>query len=112
MNTTDASALENINFDGEGFLTDPTEWNRDVAHALAQKNGVGHLTALHWRAIDYVREHYFAHHTLPVARVLCHELGADKHCMTDLFGHNLAPLWRIAGLPNPGEEALVYVHNL
>jgi tRNA 2-thiouridine synthesizing protein E len=46
---------------------------------------------------------------LPVERTVCREIGMDPHCIETLFDKDLKCAWRIAGLPNPGEEAKVYM---
>jgi tRNA 2-thiouridine synthesizing protein E len=43
-------------------------------------------------------------------RQICREAGLSEHCVSELFiDPRLA--WRIAGLPNPGEEAKVYLET-
>lgn len=96
-------------FDADGFLKEPRLWNEDLAELLAVADGIGELTAEHWRVIHYLREHYLKYHAIPVMRHVCLVMHLDRHCVTDLFGPGGKEAWRIAGLPNPGEEAKAYM---
>jgi len=95
-------------FDEDGFLLDPEIWNRQLAETLAEQEGVSPLGAAHWRVIDFVRGHYDRLQAIPPIRSICRssELSADE--ARSLFGGCLQ-VWRIAGLPNPGEEAKAYM---
>ena len=96
-------------FDHDGFLIAGESWSEILARQLADSSGIQTLTEEHWRVIEYLRAHYCAAHTLPVVRTLCRQLGLREHCVEKLFGNDLRRAWRIAGLPNPGEEAKVYM---
>jgi tRNA 2-thiouridine synthesizing protein E len=98
-------------FDPNGFMRDPDAWDRDLAIELAQELGVGDLHEPHWSVIDYLREHYLSSHTLPWEGNVCRELDLTHDCVHRLFGGPLAA-WRLAGLPDPGEEARTYMQNL
>jgi len=95
-------------FDDDGFLTESGNWTPDLARDLADEAGIAELTAKHWQVIDYVRERYFAVGALPVMRLVCRAAGVDRTQAHRLFSSCKA-LWRIAGLPNPGEEAKSYM---
>jgi tRNA 2-thiouridine synthesizing protein E len=99
-------------FDEAGFLLDPVCWDRELAGVIARDLGIERLSDAHWRIIDCVREHYQKNRTLPVIHLVCREQGLQRGCVTDLFGHDLTRMWRIAGLPNPGEEARAYMHDM
>lgn len=96
-------------FDEDGFLKNPRLWNEDLAELIAETDGIGELTAQHWRVIHYLREHYLKYRNIPVMRHVCWVMHLDRHCVTDLFGENAKEAWRVAGLPNPGEEAKTYM---
>jgi tRNA 2-thiouridine synthesizing protein E len=96
-------------FDEEGFLLEHQLWSRTLAQQLASQAGVGRLGAPHWKVIDLVRSRYFALGALPVMRLVCRAAGLDPRQGQALFSSCTA-LWRIAGLPNPGGEALAYMH--
>ncbi|MCL4738281.1 MAG: TusE/DsrC/DsvC family sulfur relay protein [Burkholderiaceae bacterium] len=96
-------------FDREGFLVDPEAWSRELAERIAAQSGVGVLGSRHWKVIELVRSRYFAIGALPVMRLVCRAAGLDPRQGHALFG-SCAALWRIAGLPHPGDEALAYMH--
>jgi tRNA 2-thiouridine synthesizing protein E len=96
-------------FDEDGFLVDPQDWTRCLAEQLAEQAGIGALTARHWQVIDLVRGRYFTIGALPVMRLICRAVGLDPHQAHRLFS-SCRSLWRIAGLPNPGEEAKSYMN--
>lgn len=43
--------------DEEGYLTNPAQWNRDIARAIAAELGIT-LTDAHWKVIDFIRQDY------------------------------------------------------
>lgn len=98
-------------FDSYGFLRDAGLWDRDVALYIAAELGLNELRESHWAVMDYLREHYLAHGTIPWEGNLCRELDLAEHCVHRLFGGPLEA-WKVAGLPDPGEEARVYMENL
>jgi dissimilatory sulfite reductase related protein len=51
---TIAGATVQVN--DEGFMTNPAEWNKDIAVAIAKDEGIGELTPAHWKVIDYCRD--------------------------------------------------------
>jgi tRNA 2-thiouridine synthesizing protein E len=42
---------------------------------------------------------------------VCHRLGKEKFWVHDLF-QSCLNAWRVAGLPNPGEEAKSYLSDM
>jgi len=96
-------------FDEDGFLLDPRVWSEALARRLAQTDGVGPLSETHWRVLHFLREHHLSHGTLPPLSYVAWVFGVDRHELRELF-HGERELWRLAGLPNPGEEAKAYMH--
>lgn len=94
-------------YDMDGFLADPSEWDEDLACSMAIEEGISELGAEHWAVIRFLREHYVAG-GLPAVSHVCHVNRLDDLCMTDLFP-SVRAAWRIAGLANPGEEAKAYM---
>ena len=95
--------------DHEGFLSDPSLWNRETARILAEMDGIGTLGPEHWAVIYYLREHFEAYHSIPPMAQLCRSQHLEKHAVRRLFG-GCREAWRIAGLPDPGEEAKTYMN--
>jgi tRNA 2-thiouridine synthesizing protein E len=102
-------AVATARFDDDGFLAESGNWTPDLARALAREAGIAELTAKHWEVIHFVRRRYFSIGALPVMRLVCRAAGLDPNNAHHLFS-SCRSLWRIAGLPNPGEEAKAYMN--
>ena len=109
--TQSVKTVQDVDWDNEGYIVDPQQWNRDLAVSAAGEAGLEALGEDHWRVIDYLREHFLQNHTLPPKKILCHELELREGCIEQLFGDDMRLVWRIAGLPNPGEEAKSYMSS-
>lgn len=96
-------------FDADGFLLDPGLWSEALARTLAAEAGMGPLTAAHWRVIEFIRGKYLRLGSLVNLRQVCRGTDLSRDEVKALFGSCLT-IWRIAGLPNPGEEAKTYLH--
>jgi tRNA 2-thiouridine synthesizing protein E len=94
--------------DEYGLLVDFQQWNESVAHLLARQNNVGPLTEAHWRFIRALRNYYRKYRFPPAMSLICRREGMDNHCVQRLFCTCLNA-WRVAGLPDPGEEAKSYL---
>ncbi len=88
-------------FDDDGFLTDPAQWDTELARLIASQDGIGYLSNAHWAVILRLRDHYLSTGALLPASRTCHVNQQDSKCVAGLF-QNLREAWRIAGLPNPG----------
>jgi dissimilatory sulfite reductase related protein len=99
----DASLL-----DEDGFLANTDDWNEVIARQIADDERVPVLTDRHWQVIHRIRNHYFRIGGVPSLRRVCRATELRKDDIEKLFGGCLAT-WRIAGLPNPGEEAKAYL---
>lgn len=97
-----------VRFGDDGFLADTDRWTPALAERVAAEAGIDELTATHWHIIRFVRERYFALGALPVMRLVCRAAGIERGRGHELFG-SCRTLWRIAGLPDPGEEAKAYM---
>jgi tRNA 2-thiouridine synthesizing protein E len=107
-NPISAPRSRHPDFDGDGFLREPKEWDEELAQRIAEVDGIGRLTSAHWAILHYLREHHFTYGSLPPTAQASTSHGMDKHAVQHLFG-GCRTAWRIAGLPNPGEEALSYM---
>jgi len=95
-------------FDPDGFLVDHTLWSEQLGRTIAEAEGVGPLSEKHWRVIHYIRGRFDQLGALPSMRRVCRATEIPKAHVYALFGSCLT-IWRIAGLPNPGEEAKAYL---
>jgi tRNA 2-thiouridine synthesizing protein E len=115
MNTThfaEYSGLDtqvaNLSFDDDGFLLDPKLWNEGAAKMIAQIDGIGDLTTEHWAVIRVLRDLYLRLGAIPPMRRICRDSALSRDQVKGLFG-SCRQVWRIAGLPHPGDEALAYM---
>jgi len=94
--------------DNEGYLIDPSDWSRSFSERRASEASI-ELNHKHWQLIEIIRDKYLRLGALPPMRSVCKAAGFDKHELKQQFGSCLN-LWKIAGLPNPGEEAIAYMN--
>lgn len=102
-----ATILEQPIFDRDGFLVDPASWDEELARQIAACDGMNELGEEHWAIIRFLREHYLDG-GLPAVSHVCRVNHFEPLCLPSLF-HSVRAAWRIAGLPNPGEEAKSYM---
>lgn len=105
---TEKSRAHVLDLDESGFMQDPNRWNKSAARILAETHDVGRLTPDHWAIIFYLREHHLSYGSLPPMSQVCRTSGLNSGAVERLFG-GCVQAWRVAGLPNPGEEALTYM---
>jgi tRNA 2-thiouridine synthesizing protein E len=95
-----------IELDDNGNLTDPTQWNEDVARALAATDGI-ELTQEHFDVLNYLRSEYFDNNgEQPMERMInkgMSKIWGKKVSSKDLYvlfpGAPSKQGNRIAGLP-------------
>jgi tRNA 2-thiouridine synthesizing protein E len=102
--TMDAS----IAFDADGFVQDTEAWNEDLARRIAAADGLGELDEAQLAVVRHLRDSYRRQGAVPALAHICRLGGFDRDCMNQLFP-TPREAWRIAGLPNPGEEAKAYL---
>ncbi len=95
-------------FDPDGFLLDPAMWNKGLAERIAQTDGIGALSDAQFDLLQTLREEYSRHNSITAFHHVCHLAGQKPGCLRDLFP-DPREAWRLAGLPNPGEEAKTYL---
>jgi dissimilatory sulfite reductase related protein len=102
------TAANRTQFDEHGLLTDPQSWNELLAQEIADRYDIGVLREQHWQVIRALREHYARYGAAPAMVQICRAHERDRHWVHDLF-HSCLNAWRVAGLPDPGEEAKSYL---
>jgi TusE/DsrC/DsvC family sulfur relay protein len=92
-----------IEVDKDGYITDPSLWDEDLAAFLAlQAEGIEELTEDHWKLINYLNAYYQDHGNAPMIRKLCKETGFKLKQIYDLFpGGPAMGACKVAGLPKP-----------
>ena len=93
--------MAELNFDGDGFLTNPEVWNDEVAKQIAQADGI-EMTDQHWAVVRVIRNNFNEKGNAPMIRTICKETGLKLKDIYELFP--LGPArgaCRVAGLPKP-----------
>ncbi len=97
--------------DENGLLERPEQWNQQLAIHLAQRLDITPLNDDHWAVINAMRLHYDRFAVAPPIHSICHKHGKNEDWVHKLFGNSLNA-WRVAGLPDPGEEARTYLNDM
>jgi TusE/DsrC/DsvC family sulfur relay protein len=98
----DTIAGATIELNEEGFMTDSSQWNEDVAVELARREGIEPLTERHWVVIHFMRKEFFEKGTGPTVRMLGKTSGVSVKELYELFPKGPAKLAaKIAGIPKP-----------
>jgi dissimilatory sulfite reductase related protein len=91
-----------VDVDAEGFLTDPEQWNDEIALAIAAENGIPELTDRHWLVVRFMRDRYLETGNAPSIRSLGKESGVPVKELYQLFPKGPAKLAaKIGGIPKP-----------
>jgi len=91
-----------VNIDEEGFLTNPDEWDENVAKAIAQEEGIDELSDRHWDVIHFMRKDYKEKGEPPSIRRIKNVGGIPTKELYQLFPKGPAKIAaRISGLEKP-----------
>ena len=108
INRDQDAGVASLPLDDDGFLIDHRLWSHDLPQKMATHLGLGPLGPTQWMVIEFVRDRHFRLGALPPMRNLCRKLGVDRDVVKKAFG-GCRELSQVAGLPNPGSEALSYM---
>ncbi|MEW5771518.1 MAG: TusE/DsrC/DsvC family sulfur relay protein [Pseudomonadota bacterium] len=98
----------NPSFDADGFIREMETWNEETARRIAALDGLGELDERQLALLRQLRASYLRRGAPPALPHVCHLGGFARGCLHTLFP-NPREAWRVAGLPNPGEEAKAYL---
>ncbi len=101
-------SLPHLVFDEDGFLVNTQAWTPEVSQQIAELDDIAPLTPAHWSIISFLRDYHLRFGALPPLRTVCRASGVSRETVKTLFG-SCREVWRVAGLPNPGEEAKAYM---
>jgi TusE/DsrC/DsvC family sulfur relay protein len=97
---TKTYAGQAVEVNDEGYMMDASQWNRDIAAALAKEEGI-ELTEKHYQVLEFLRNANEKGETLTIRRV-------GKSGITDIKGlYQLFPggplkfSSKFAGIPKP-----------
>ena len=95
-------AGKTVQVNDEGFMTNPKEWDRDIAVSIAHEEGIADLTPAHWKVIDFCRQDAGADGKAPTLRRITTVTGVSTKDMFALFPKGPAKkVARISGLGKP-----------
>ena len=94
--------LTEIAFNDEGFMTDPTQWTKEIAETIANQEGIETLTENHWKIIDFCRETGMESGKSPTLRQITTGTGISTKELFGLFPKGPAKkVAKISGLGKP-----------
>jgi tRNA 2-thiouridine synthesizing protein E len=89
--------------DDDGFLADQEDWTEEIAGVLAAGEGIGELSEEQFDILRSLRTYYRRYDFFPILRAVCASAHQTRSCITDNF-RDPVTAWKLAGLPNPGEQ--------
>jgi TusE/DsrC/DsvC family sulfur relay protein len=94
-----------VELDDQGYLIHFDEWSREVACAIAEREGIEELTDEKIDILEFIRDYYRKYNFFPVMHAICKNVHQKKDCVSEQF-MNPIMAWKIAGLPNPDDFTL------
>lgn len=99
---TQTIAGKSVKVNKEGFLTDPSEWTREIAIAIAREDGIPELTEAHWKVIEFCRQSATESGKAPTLRAITTGAGVSTKEMFALFPKGPAKkVAHVSGLGKP-----------
>lgn len=100
--TTRMIAGKTVQVNEEGYMTNPAEWDKDIAVEIAKEEGISELTEPHWKVIDFCRQSAGTSGKAPTLRTITGGSGVSTKELFSLFPKGPAKkVARIAGLGKP-----------
>ena len=84
----------------EGYLTDSSQWNKEVAKAIAEEQGI-ELTDKHFEVLEYIRQKVADGSTLTIRGINKSGVVNAKEFYKMFPGAPLKKSTMIAGVPKP-----------
>ena len=93
---------QTVDFDEEGFMTNPDDWNKEIATVLADEAGIDALNDRHWQVIEFCRQDFEEKGEAPSLRRITKAGGVPTKELYKLFPKGPAKkVARISGLGKP-----------
>jgi tRNA 2-thiouridine synthesizing protein E len=91
-----------VNVDDEGFLTDFSQWTREIAAVIAKEEGIAELTPSHWKVLEFMQKEFKEGGQVPSIRKLNKSGVISTKELYDLFpGGPAKKAAKIAGMKKP-----------
>ncbi|HEY9074958.1 MAG TPA: TusE/DsrC/DsvC family sulfur relay protein [Anaerolineaceae bacterium] len=95
------SILDTVKFDAEGFMTDPKAWTKEIAEAIAAREGMT-LTERHWVVINFARNFFQKGGESPTPRNITKNTDVSTKELYELFPGGPGKLVaKVSGLGKP-----------
>jgi TusE/DsrC/DsvC family sulfur relay protein len=95
-------AGKTVQVNEEGYMTDPSEWNKEIAVEIAKEEGIAELTPAHWKIVEYCRQSAASTGNAPTLRNITNNAGVTTKEIFTLFPKGPAKkVAKIAGLGKP-----------
>lgn len=95
-------AGKTVDVNDEGFMTNPNEWDKEIAVEIAHQEGIADLTLSHWKVIDFCRQDGTVTGKAPTLRRITTQAGISTKEMFTLFPKGPAKkVAKISGLGKP-----------
>lgn len=62
-------AGHNVDVNKEGYLTNLSQWNKEIAKEIAKEEGIEELSEKHWEVVDYLQDQYKKESPLSIRKV-------------------------------------------
>jgi tRNA 2-thiouridine synthesizing protein E len=90
-----------LDVDDEGYLTNHSQWTRDIAEALAQEEGIT-LTESHWKVLEFIDRDFQEKGAVPGMRRMNKIGGIPTKELYSLFPDGpIKKAAKISGYPKP-----------
>lgn len=99
---TKTIAGKQVEVTDEGYMTDPSQWTKEIAAEIARQEGIPVLTEAHWKVLDYLQKETKETGVLPTIRKLKATGVMPTKELYELFPEGpLKKAAKIAGLAKP-----------
>ncbi len=93
---------EIVDVNEEGYMTNPGQWNQDIAVELAHEEGIADLTPAHWKVIEFCRQSAASSGKAPTLRTISTNSGVSTKDLFTLVPKGPAKkVAKISGLGKP-----------
>ena len=91
-----------VQINDEGFMTDLSEWSKEIAVELAKEEGIETLNENHWKVIEFCRQSATESGSAPTLRQITTSTGITTKELFALYPKGPAKkVARISGLGKP-----------
>lgn len=101
MSTAEIAGVT-VDVNEEGYMTDPTQWTREIGSVIAADLEIAEMTDGHWKVIEFLQKDYAEQGSMPTIRRVKNAGGIPTKDLYQLYpGGPLKKASKIAGLPKP-----------